>query len=92
MIATPLCRLRHQSNNVASIWLLRGDAGTLIVRNCDAAATAPICSINVLFLPKKQMVLRYAFVSAFGDPVQGSLKSDRASEPLLQAKRSNQKS
>jgi hypothetical protein len=28
---------------MASIWLLRGNAGARIVRNCDGAATTPFC-------------------------------------------------
>src|SRR5258707_11723604 len=35
---------RPQSNNVASIWLLLGNAGAVILRNGDGAATPPICS------------------------------------------------
>ena len=37
-----------QGNNVASIGLLRGNAGALIVRNCDGAATKRFCSIAAL--------------------------------------------
>jgi hypothetical protein len=35
-----------KSNNVASIWLLRGNAGAVMVRNCDGAATTTLCSIG----------------------------------------------
>jgi hypothetical protein len=29
-------------NNLAPFWLLRGDAGAVIVHNCDALATASL--------------------------------------------------
>src|SRR5258708_30107755 len=44
MITSLLVSLGAQSNNVASIWLLLGNVGAVILRNCDGAATTPICS------------------------------------------------
>jgi hypothetical protein len=60
--------------------LLRGNAGAVIVPDCDGAATTGFCSSGRrLFLPGKPAVHGYAFVDAASDPVQGSLKSDRGS-------------
>jgi hypothetical protein len=59
------------SNNVASIWLLHGSAGAVIVRNCDDAATTPICSKRRRSLPGKPTVFRYALVGGCSGPVQG---------------------
>jgi hypothetical protein len=56
--------------------LLRGNAGAVIVRTCDDAATAPICSKKRRSLPGKPTVFRYAFVGGCSGPVQGSPKSD----------------
>src|SRR5260370_1908845 len=44
MTTSLLVSPRPQSNNVASIWLLLGNAGAVILRTCDGAATTPICS------------------------------------------------
>jgi CubicO group peptidase (beta-lactamase class C family) len=40
----PLFTSIPSSNKVASVWLLRGDAGARLLRNCDNAATTAICS------------------------------------------------
>jgi hypothetical protein len=42
----------HQSNNVASIWLLSGNAGAAMVLNCDSSATKPFGSRAIsIYLP-----------------------------------------
>src|SRR5882724_11487214 len=43
-------RNRHQSNNVAPVWLLRGNAGARLVSRCDREATTPICSAELHFI------------------------------------------
>src|SRR5258708_10334201 len=56
MTTSLLVSLRPQSNNVASIWLLRGNAGAVILRNCDGAATTPICCRRCRTLAGKRRV------------------------------------
>jgi hypothetical protein len=69
MSGSPLLSWRHQSNNVASFWLLRGNAGAQIVRNCDTAATAAFCSIGAtIFRPESKW---FAAVLASTLPVVG---------------------
>jgi hypothetical protein len=64
---------------MASIWLLRGNAAALMVRDCDGAATTAFCSTGTtIFSPGKRAVYGYASGNAVSDPVQRSLKSDRA--------------
>jgi hypothetical protein len=44
---------------VASIWLLRGNAEAVMVRNCDRAATGHFCSVGGDFLPGKRVLYGY---------------------------------
>jgi hypothetical protein len=70
----------HQSrydtnpNNMASIWLLRGNAGAVMFGNCDSAATTAICSTWILapadFLPEKPTLGSYALANAVTAQVQ----------------------
>jgi hypothetical protein len=71
--------LRHQSNKVASIWLLRGNVGAVMVRNCDGAATKSFCSMGRRSFCPENGGLPLCFVDGTGDPAQSSLKSDRGS-------------
>src|ERR1700722_8568343 len=48
MSNSSLCGDRHQSNNVARIWLLGGSAGSHLFLDCYRAATKPFCSTGIL--------------------------------------------
>jgi hypothetical protein len=61
---------------VASIWLLRGNAGAVMVRNCDGAATLLFCSLTKRISACIAGGSGSGFVSDFSRCVQGSLKSD----------------
>jgi hypothetical protein len=74
-----------KSNNVASIWLLRGNAGAVMVRNCDGAATTAFCSTAGRFFCPKAQATRHVLVDAAWDQAQSSLKSDRSPPPPAQA-------
>jgi hypothetical protein len=71
MIDPRYCRCDINPNNVASIWLLRGNAGAVMVRNCDGAATTAFCSMGRRsFLSGKTAAYPDVWVDAADDPVQ----------------------
>src|SRR5450631_1180658 len=56
----PVTVLRPSSNNVASVWLLRGEAEAPMAAGCGGAATVPFCSTAVPgFSPDTGMVYGY---------------------------------
>jgi hypothetical protein len=69
-----LSRCHTNPNNVASIWLLRGNAGAVMAGNCDGAATTAICSrrrtIFSIFLSGKRVSSSYALAKAVTAQVQ----------------------
>src|SRR5260370_20829418 len=85
MSGSPLVSLRHKSINVASFWLLRGNAEHRSFATVTARQQRFLFHRDDDFSPGKQMVCRYACVNAVRGPVQGSLKSDRG--PPSRAKR-----
>src|ERR1700730_3785207 len=72
-------RDRHQSNNVASFWLLRDNAGAVIARYCDGIATTAFCSIGVVFFAGSTWFAAMPLSTNVRIRIQGSLKSDRRS-------------
>src|ERR1700730_12596816 len=71
------CRWRQQLNNVASIWLLRGNVGPVIVSYYDDESTTALVPPRGLHR-RQNRYWPSEFVGTDGQPVQGSLKSDRA--------------
>jgi hypothetical protein len=61
---------------MASIWLLRGNVGPVMVRNCDELATTAFCSLARRFFARNSGGYGYGFVNAISGPAQSSLKSD----------------
>jgi hypothetical protein len=90
MIDPRYCRCDVNPNNVASIWLLRGNAGAVMVRNCDGSATTAFCSKGRRFFVRKTTAYPDVFVDGAGDPVQSSPKSDRGSTRVRQEEESRE--
>src|SRR5207247_11088236 len=63
---------------MAPIWLLRGNAGAWIVRNCDGRAAERFCSVtNRSFAAKGASFAAICWVDKGYIQVHHSLKSDR---------------
>jgi hypothetical protein len=67
------CR-KIKSNKLARFWLLQGNAGAVMVRDCDPSATVALGSILPTVLSPSGAIS----VATAADKVQESLKSDVA--------------
>jgi hypothetical protein len=70
------CRRDIQTNNVASIWLLDGNAGAHAAGDRDSGATTQFCSKPLQLFAVKCPLTAMGCVVPRQVPVQASLKSD----------------